>query len=74
MEGLLLELLTKGGMPVITVIAIIIAFRKDQHVTMLYDRYVEKCERDAEKYHELAQAQTNTMRELTDAIDHQLSE
>jgi hypothetical protein len=74
MEGLLLELLSKGGMPVITVIAIIIAYRKDQHVTMLYDRFVVKCERDADKYHELAQAQTTTLRELTDAIDHQLTE
>ena len=54
----------------LSVIALTIALiRKDRQVNMLYIRLIEKAERDADKYHELAEALDETLKELIDAIE-----
>lgn len=52
------------------VIALTIALvRKDRQVNTLYIRLIEKAEKDATKYHELAEALDDTLKELIDAVE-----
>jgi len=52
------------------VIALTIALvRKDRQVNALYIRLIEKAEKDATKYHELAEALNDTLKELVDAVE-----
>lgn len=52
------------------VIALAIALvRKDRQVNALYIRLIEKAEKDSTKYHELAAALDETLKELIDAVE-----
>lgn len=61
--------LTEYGVLGVAVILLIMALiRKDRQVNALYIRLVEKAEKDADKYHQLAEALNDTMQELTDSV------
>lgn len=57
-----------GALGATTVLLIIFLIRKDRQVNALYVRLVEKSERDAAKYHDLAAAQNELMAELVEEI------
>lgn len=67
-EVALQSLLEYGVLGAAVVILIIVVIRKDRQVNGLYIRLVEKSERDSEKYHELASAQSEVLKELAEEI------
>lgn len=61
--------LSEYGVLGIAVILLVMALiRKDRQVNALYIRLVEKAEKDASKYHQLADALNDTLKELTKAL------
>jgi len=64
----LMGLLEYGILGIAVVLLIIALIRKDRQANTLYDRLVEKSERDSNKYHELAEALNETLQELTEAV------
>jgi len=68
LSGALFALLEYGVLGIALVVLLIAYIRKDRQVNTLYIRLIEKSERDAHKYHQLAEALNDTLQELTDAI------
>jgi len=64
----LFGLLEYGVLGIGVVLLAVAYIRKDRQVNALYIRLVEKAEKDANKYHELAEALNDTLQELADAI------
>lgn len=68
-DSALQSLLEQGVLGAAVVILIVFLIRKDRQVNALYVRLVEKAEKDAAKYHELATAMNETLSELVDEIE-----
>jgi len=62
------SLLDYGALGAAVVILLVFLIRKDRQVNALYVRLVEKAERDSAKYHELAAAQGEVLKELVEEI------
>lgn len=62
------SLLEYGVLGAAVVLLVLVVVRKDKQVNALYIRLVEKSERDAEKYQELAAAQSEVLAELVGEI------
>jgi len=67
-DGAVTKLIEQGILGIGVVFLAIAYIRKDKQVTALYTRLVEKSERDAQKYHELAETMDGTLKEMSQAI------
>lgn len=52
----------------VAALALWVAWKKDRQVTELQTRLTAQAEKNAEKYHEYAMEQRDTMKALTDAV------
>lgn len=64
----MMKMMEFGVLGVAVVILVIALVRKDKQVNSLYVRLVEKSERDSDKYHDLAAAQSDAVKELAGEI------
>lgn len=62
------SLLDYGTLGIVVIILLVFLIRKDKQVNTLYVRLVEKAELDSAKYHELAAAQGDVLKELIEEI------
>lgn len=62
------RLIEHGVLGIAVVFLSLALIRKDKQVSSLYTRLVEKSDRGAHKYHELATEMDRTMKELSRAV------
>jgi hypothetical protein len=67
-DQIVLKLLEYGVLGIAVVLLTGALTRKDKQVTALYIRLIEQSDRNGQKYHELAEAMTETMEELAASI------
>lgn len=67
-EGILFSFAEYGVLGIAVIILALALVRKDRQVNALYDRLIEKSDKDSQKYHELAEALNDTLKELTEAV------
>lgn len=68
LETVLQVFLDQGVLGAVVVLLVMALIRKDKQVNHLYIRLVEKSDKDAQKYHELAAAQNDVLNELAEEI------
>ena len=68
LDAVFQSFLEYGVLGAAVVLLVIFLIRKDKQVNALYIRLVEKSERDASKYQELASAQNEVLTELIEEI------